>query len=198
MQKEDVIHYYENGDHENEVAEILIEAKNIVDKYTNQPSDNNYAVVFDIDETSLNHYQPLKEANFPQDDNDSIWDKLVLETSAKAIKPTLEFYKHCLSKNIAVFFVSARVADSIDATKLALKDAEYTQFEDVLVFSKGITDYNPKQFTNFKSERRSYIESLGFKVLLSVGDQPSDLMGGFTKYGCELPNFLYGKKSFLA
>ncbi|MFT5950504.1 MAG: putative secreted acid phosphatase [Francisella sp.] len=198
MQKEDVIHYYENGDHENEVAQILIEAKNLVDKYTNQPSDNNYAVVFDIDETSLNHYQPLKKANFPQDDNDSIWDKLVLETSAKAIGPTLEFYRYCLLKSVVVFFVSARVADSLEATKLALKDAGYTKFEDVFVFPNEITNYNPKQFTNFKAERRAYIESLGYRILLSVGDQPSDLMGGFTKYGCELPNFLYGKKSFLA
>ncbi len=65
----------------------------------------------------------------------------------------------------------------------------------MFVFPKEITNYNPKQFTNFKTERRAYIESLGFEILLSIGDQPSDLIGGFTKYTCELPNYLYGKKS---
>ena len=92
--------------------------------------------------------------------------------------------------------MSARVADSLEATKLALKDSGYTKFEDVFVFPKEITNYNPKQFTNFKAERRAYIESLGYKILLSVGYQPSDLIGGFTQYTFELPNYLYGKKSF--
>ena len=192
MIKDQVIEYYESDAHEQEVSCILKQARDIINS-----TDilENTVVVLDIDETSLNHYKALKEYNFPQGDNHKVWSECIFANTGTPIQATLDFYKFCLSKGLKVFFVSARVADSIDTTKLALKDAGYTQFENVFVFPKEIADYNPKQFTNFKSERRAYIESLGFEVLLSIGDQPSDLIGGFTKYTCELPNYLYGKKS---
>ncbi|MGQ4005020.1 HAD family acid phosphatase [Francisellaceae bacterium CB300] len=193
MTKQQIIDYYESDEHEKEVASILSRAKEII---SSADSLENKVVVFDIDETSLNHYRALKDYDFPQGDNHKVWDECIFVTAGKPIQATLDFYKFCLAKDLKVFFVSARVADSLEATKLALKDAGYTKFEDVFVFPKEITNYNPKQFSNFKAERRAYIESLGYKILLSVGDQPSDLIGGFTQYTFELPNYLYGKKSF--
>ena len=74
----------------------------------------------------------------------------------------------------------------------------YKVFENIFVFPEDIQEYRSDEFKNFKSERRAYIESLGVAVLISIGDQPSDLIGGFTKCTCELPNYLYGKKSFFA
>ena len=192
MTKDQVVEYYELGAHEQEVSNTLKNARDIINSIDIL---EDMVLVLDIDETSLNHYKVLKQYNFPQDDNHKVWDECIFADVGTPIQVTLDFYKFCLNKGLKVFFVSARVADSIDATKLALKDAGYTQFEDVFVFPKEIDDYNPKQFTNFKSERRAHIESLGFKILLSIGDQPSDLKGGFTKYTCELPNYLYGKKS---
>ncbi len=43
------------------------------------------------------------------------------------------------------------------------------------VFPKEMTNYNPTKFENFKAQRRGYIESLGYKVHVSIGDQLSDL-----------------------
>jgi len=195
MTKDQVIEYYETDIHEQEVSKVLKQARDIVNS-ADIPEAT--AIVLDIDETSLNHYKALKEYDFPQGDNHKVWNECIFTSTGTPIEATLNFYNFCLSKGLKIFFVSARVADSIGATKLALKDAGYTQFEDVFVFPKEIADYDPNQFTNFKSERRAYIESLGFEVLLSVGDQQSDLIGGFTKYTCELPNYLYGKKSAFA
>ena len=192
MTKDQVVEYYETDAHEQEVSKILKQARDIVNS---ADISEETVVVLDIDESSLNHYKALKEYDFPQGDNHKVWNECIFADAGTPIQATLDFYKFCLDKGLKIFFVSARVADSIDATKLALKDAGYTQFEDVFVFPKEIADYNPDRFTNFKSERRAYIESLGFKILLSVGDQPSDLIGGFTKYTCELPNYLYGRKS---
>lgn len=192
MTKLEVIDYYESGAHEQEISCILEQARDIVNSVDILEKT---ALVLDIDETSLNHYKALKEYGFPQGDNHKVWNECIFADTGTPIQATLDFYKFCLDKGLKVFFVSARIADSIDVTKLALKDAGYTQFEDVFVFPKEIANYNPDQFTNFKSERRAYIESLGFKILISVGDQPSDLIGGFTKYTCELTNYLYGNKS---
>lgn len=192
MTKTDIIEYYERDAHEIEVASILKKAQDIVSFTSNL---KNVAIVLDIDETSLNHYQALKAYNFPQDDNHKVWDESIFATTGTPIQATLDFYKFCLAKELKIFFVSARVADSINATKTALNNAGYTEYEDVFVFPEEITNYNPEQFINFKAERRAYIESLGYKILLSVGDQPSDLIGGYAQYTFQLPNYMYGEKS---
>lgn len=191
MNKTDVIFYYESSSHEDDVKKSLQKAYTVVDKYAKDASK--LAIVFDIDETSLNHYQDLKAADFPQDD--PIWDEIVKMTDCKAIQSSLEFYEYCISLGYKVFFVSARYWHSLKNTKQALKNAGYVEFEGVFVFPRAIKEYKADEFISFKARRRAYIESLGYSILLSIGDQPSDLIGGFTKYTCELPNYLYGKKS---
>ncbi len=118
MTKQQIIDYYESDEHEKEVASILSRAKEII---SSADSLENKVVVFDIDETSLNHYRPLKDYDFPQGDNHKVWDECIFVTTGKPIQATLDFYKFCLAKGLKVFFVSARVADSLEATKLALK-----------------------------------------------------------------------------
>ena len=61
----------------------------------------------------------------------------------------------------------------------------------MFVFSED----NFKDFKNFKAERRAYIESLGYKILISIGDKSSDLVGGYTLNTLQLPNYLYGENS---
>lgn len=194
MNKNDVVAYYESQAHEDTVAKILKSAYKVIDDYSD--NSNEYAIVLDIDETSLNHYEDLKKAGFPQDD--LVWDEIVKMTDCKPIKSTLKFYETCIDMGYKVFFVSARYSSSLNATKEALRNAGYSAFENIFVFPEDIQEYRSDEFKNFKSERRAYIESLGIAVLISIGDQPSDLIGGFTKCTCELPNYLYGKKSFFA
>ncbi len=192
MTQEQVISYYESQAHEDEVKNILEKAKQIIDA---QSSLKNYAIVLDIDETSLNHYYPFKEVGFPQQENHQIWDELLAKTSAYPIKATLDFYLYCLAKGLKIFFISARFAKHLEATKQALHNAGYVGFEDVFVFPNNLTEYDSKGFKNFKAERRAYIESLGYKILISIGDQSSDLVGGYALNTFQLPNYLYGENS---
>lgn len=192
MTKQNIISFYESDAHSNQVRETLEQAKKIIDS---QKSLQNYAVVLDIDETSLNHYKSLKDVGFPQEENHSIWDELIAKTDVEPIKPTLDFYRYCIDKGIKIFFISARFATYLDATKEALQNAGYIGFEDVFVFPEDISIYSSENFKNFKAERRAYIESLGYKVLVSIGDQSSDLKGSYALNTFQLPNYLYGENS---
>lgn len=193
MTKQEVISFYESDAHENAVAKILEQAKNIISLA--ETSQNNYAIALDIDETSLNHYYSLKEVGFPQDENHIIWSELISSIQAIPIKATLDFYLFCKEKGIKIFFVSARLAEYLEATKQTLKSAGFDEFEGVFVFPKDISQYDSSTFKNFKAERRAYIESLGYEILISIGDQSSDLIGGYTKHTFQLPNYMYGEKS---
>jgi len=192
MTKQEVISFYETSSHEDTVAKILQQAREIIDS---QDSLNASAIVLDIDETSLNHYIPIRDAEFPQDQNHIIWDKLLSRTVGTPIKATLEFYKYCLDKGLKVFFISARLVEYLDATKQALISAGFDDFQDVYVFPEYVTQYDSEFFKSFKADRRAYIESLGYKVLISIGDQSSDLTGGHTRYTFQLPNYLYGQNT---
>ncbi|MED7818795.1 MULTISPECIES: HAD family acid phosphatase [unclassified Francisella] len=192
MTKQNIISFYESDAHTNQVREILKQAKRIIDL---QASLQNCAVVLDIDETSLNHYKALKDVGFPQEENHSIWDELISKIDVEPIKPTLDFYLYCINKGIKVFFISARFATYLDTTKQALQNAGYIGFEGVFVLPEDISLYSSESFKNFKAERRSYIESLGYKVLISIGDQSSDLTGGYTLNTFQLPNYMYGENS---
>ncbi|API87469.1 HAD family acid phosphatase [Francisella uliginis] len=192
MTKQNIISFYESDAHSNQVREILEQAKKVIGS---QKSLQSYAVVLDIDETSLNHYKSLKEVGFPQEENHSIWDELIAKIDVEPIKPTLDFYRYCIEKGIKIFFISARFATYLDATKQALQNAGYIGFEEVFVFPEDISTYSSENFKNFKAERRAYIESLGYRVLVSIGDQSSDLKGGYTLNTFQLPNYLYGENS---
>ena len=192
MHTQDIIAYYEGGQHYHDVSKILLQAKKTMDKYTQVTIKDKYAVVLDIDETSINNYLHLKKAGFPQTENDKVWDELLQKTCADPIAPTLEFYRYCLSKNIKIFFISARYAYGLNATKQSLVSAGYDIFEEVYVLPVNITEYTSVYFAEFKSMIRSKIQSQGYNIIASIGDQKSDLSGGFTKHTFLLPNFLYG------
>lgn len=192
MTKQQVISYYEELAHEADVEKILNQAKEIIES-TSALAE--YAIVFDIDETSLNHYESLKQADFPQAENHQIWHQLISSTSVTPIKATLKFYQYCLSKKLKVFFISARLSEYLDLTKQALKNAGFSSFEDVFVFPENIAEYNSEDFKSFKADKRAYIESLGYKILISIGDQSSDLTGGHTLNTFQLPNYIYGENS---
>jgi predicted secreted acid phosphatase len=150
MTKQNIISFYESNAHNNQIREILEQAKKVIDS---QISLQNCAVVLDIDETSLNHYKSLKDVGFPQEENHSIWNELITKTSVEPIKPTLDFYQYCINKGIKVFFISARFATYLDATKEALQNAGYIGFEDVFVFPEDISTYSSENFKNFKAKK---------------------------------------------
>ena len=79
MNKNDVVAYYESQANEDTVAKILKLAYKVIDDYSD--NSNEYAIVLDIDETSLSHYEDLKKAGFPQDD--LVWDEIVKMTDCK-------------------------------------------------------------------------------------------------------------------
>lgn len=192
MTRQEIISYYESSVYENEVRKILEQAKSVIQL---QDVLDKFAIVLDIDETSLNHYYPFKEAGFPQNENHEVWAQLISKATGTPIRPTLEFYLYCLEKGLKVFFISARLAEYLDVTKQALRSAGYAEFEDVFVFPEEVNEYEAGYFKNFKAQRRKYIESLGYKILISIGDQSSDLKGGYTLNTFQLPNYLYGENS---
>jgi HAD superfamily, subfamily IIIB (Acid phosphatase) len=121
---------------------------------------------------------------------------------ARAIEPTLGLYKaaRCIDVSgrcnpIDVFFVTGRNEREYNMelpsvwTLRNLKAAGYKDVEADHLYMRGLTaDHG---VADYKTSRRSDIESRGFKVIASIGDQKSDLEGGCAEMTFKVPNPFY-------
>lgn len=130
------------------------------------------AVVLDIDETSLSNYSEILQADFAY--NPAAWNQWVDQASAPAIPGTLRFYQAAEKLGVAVFFITGRPESQRAATEKNLRSQGYTQWA-------GLTLRTPAQAkmptTAYKSAARQSIVAAGYRIVVNIGDQMSDLNG---------------------
>ena len=192
MTKAEMIQYYESGQHDQVVSVIVNSAKkkleDLCQKYKNEL---NLAIVLDIDDTALNNYHALKSHGFPA--THEVWHDILERSDIPAFLPMLVFYQYCLQKGLHVFFVTARLPKCEASTIKALDNAQYCTYSGLYLLPEGTEAYHEEAFKNFKENARKDIESKGFRILMCIGDQQSDLEGGHTESIVKLPNYLYGE-----
>jgi predicted secreted acid phosphatase len=145
------------------------------------------ALVLDIDETSLDNYPCFdREGGIPYDG--AINAVCVTEYKAPAIKPVRSLFKLARQLKVAVFFITGR-PEQIRAGSLDnLRAAGYTgKYE----LHMRPADYTSESAVPAKRASRKAIQKRGFKIIANVGDQQSDLKGGFSERTYKLPNLIY-------
>jgi acid phosphatase len=91
------------------------------------------------------------------------------------------------SKGIAIFFITGRYESGRDLTVRTLQAAGYSGWEDLQMRLIGNSD--PARI--MKASVRQSIERKGYKIILNIGDQLSDLSGGYSERTYKLPNPFY-------
>ncbi len=120
------------------------------------------------------------------------WDRT---GKATAIGPTLGLFKVARSIGVSVFFITGRHEMERAATARNLLRAGYVDAHG----RKGWIDLKMEpngtkklDFTaDFKAPQRAKIESSGYDIIANVGDQQSDLDGGYAERTFKLPNPFY-------
>jgi predicted secreted acid phosphatase len=180
--------YYGSGAWKKAVSKQAKKAKAYLAKRTHgRHKARKPALVLDIDETSLDNY-PCLNANggIPYDALANV--KCVTAYKAPAVKPVLSLFKRAKALGVKVFFVTARPEAIRGGTLQNLRAAGYTgKYELVLQPS----DYTQDSKVPYKSGARKRIQKRGFHVLANMGDQRSDLKGGYSERTYKLPNPIY-------
>ena len=109
------------------------------------------------------------------------WDLLARST---AIPETQAVFKQARSLGIEVFFLTGRDETQRLATVKNLRKAGYSGYRELRMPAKGA--HYPSA-----SVERQKIEAAGYTIIANVGDQPSDLDGGFAERAFLLPNPFY-------
>ena len=136
------------------------------------------AIVLDIDDTSLSLYDCAKARNF---ENSVL---CAVETDLPAIRQVHSFYDWARRHNVAVFFITGRPEGLRDITVTALRNAGYTGFLNLFLKPPSYTD---PSVVGYKSGARKAIERKGYRILANLGDQRSDLKGGYSLRRYKLP-----------
>jgi predicted secreted acid phosphatase len=156
--------------------------------------------VLDIDETSLSNFPQLLANDFRYIPTgrclidqggtcgDLAWE---LEMRAGAVAPTLALFNAAKARGVAVFFITGRYDEPAlrRATARNLRRAGYYGWTALIM--RGPNEREGISAFAFKTNRRRLIEAEGYTVIATVGDQWSDVDGGYAERKYKLPNPFY-------
>src|SRR3989339_1462862 len=181
--KDQVAHYYESSQFERELTEIINDAK---EKFSKVELEPNSAVVFDIDETTLDNYEAIKQIGFGYEKK--YWDEWIEKASAPANPQVKDLYDFLVKKGFKIIFITGKKDYQYNATFKNLNAAGYIDFDTLIV--RGKKDYKTKSAL-FKSLKRKEMTEKGYIVVGCVGDQFTDCQGENCGIVVKLPNYLY-------
>lgn len=162
-----------------DVAAVIAAARSYLDRRLDEGVENP-ALVLDVDDTALTTYPHLANNGFGTRQN-----RLVLP----AIPATLDLARYADARGFATFFVTARLAERHDDTLANLLHVGYPAPAGLHLLPA--TPPAPDGLGVFKAGVRALIQSQGYRIVVSVGDQPSDVTGGHAEATFLLPNPLY-------
>jgi hypothetical protein len=175
--------YHDSGRYDRDLAAVDAAARSYLDARLSKWTSNlKPAIVLDIDETSLSNYAGLSATGFTQVGN--VINPVT--ATGKAIQPTLSLYQRARQRNVAVFFVTGRPPEIAGITAQNLVSEGYNQGWDGLY-----TKPSSAGTEAFKLSTRVAIWNRGYDIVLNVGDQESDLDGGYGDRKYKLPNPFY-------
>ncbi len=180
----DGLAFTRTAEYHKQFSQSVDAAKKFVRKYiAEHPNERQVAVVSDVDETLLDNRPVFEEhPNFVWDDFRS-W---VTKASAPTLKDTAEFLSWARKNGVAILLVTGRFEKERLATteNLIQKKVSYDA-----LYMRTLEDTGSA--ITYKSAVRKKIHDQGFNVLVNIGDQWSDLLGGGS-IDCEkLPNRIY-------
>lgn len=138
----------------------------------NRRPEEKLALVLDIDETTLSNYEEMAKADFAYDSN--VFNAWVESAKAPAIPGTLRLYQEAQRLGVSVFFLTGRPETQRAVTEQNLRSQGFQNWQQ-LILRSAAEAAGPAQ--QYKSAQRAAIAAQGYRIVLNVGDQWSDLKG---------------------
>ena len=185
--------YIDSGRYDRDFAAVVASARDWLEERSRTATKP--AIVLDIDETSLSNWPAYRLNGWGRVVNGGCdleqgpcglraWQAL---GRSRALGPTRELAKRAHDLGVAVFFISGRPPTLQEATERNLREQGY-QWNGVVLLPQGA---HFKSAVEFKAPARRTIAQQGYTIVLTMGDQASDLAGGYAERTFKLPNPVY-------
>jgi acid phosphatase len=150
--------------------------------------ESKLAIVLDIDETSLSSYCEMQVEDFgyiPE-----LFNSWVIKPEAAVLIPgTLRLFRAARTAGVSVFFLTGRPEEQRAATEHNLHAVGFEGWSGLVLRNQA-----EKTLTtiDYKSAERRKLTAGGYTLVLSIGDQWSDLLGSpKAERSVKLPNPFY-------
>jgi hypothetical protein len=181
--KQELKGYIDQGRYDAGIARVATEAKTWIEQRAAR--GGRLALVLDIDETALSNLHHMREMDFGY--VPTLWDQWVAAADGPAIAPLLEVFRAARAHGVAVFFMTGRKTTDAPGTLKNLQTSGFGDYADVFFKPNGYKDSTQ----SFKTAMRKKITEDGFTIIANIGDQQSDLDGGYAERTFKLPNPFY-------
>jgi predicted secreted acid phosphatase len=189
--KEEILGYVDSGRYEKEIEAISKDAIAWIERRAKNsaiPQASRLAVVFDIDETMLSNLPHMRAMDFGY--QPAAWDAWVARGEAPVIEPVRKIYRRVRQHGVEVIFITGRREHNRTGTEknlLGVSAGDYAH-----IFLKP--DESEETTKRFKTATRARLVSEGWVIIANIGDQESDLAGGFAEKTFKLPAPFYLSK----
>lgn len=184
--KWECLEWHNSGAYARAIEKAAKPAEQTLESYLRGPTPQNFAIVFDIDETLLSNWPYLVANQFAiQPASFAEWTK---REKAIPLTPVQRIYQRALAYQIPIFLITGRDESLRDATRRDLQEAGYWGWKGLFMRPAGYTDAS---IIPFKSGVRKMLHDQSYDVILNIGDQESDLKGGYARHDFKLPNPFY-------
>lgn len=180
--------YVDSGGYARDVAHVALSAnKYLVRRIARGAKPGRkLAIVFDIDETILTNLPHIIANDYGY--VPKIWDDWIAEGRARAIIPVQTVYDTAVRGRIDVFFITGRRETDRASTEKNLREVGYETW--TRIYYKPATDPTLTT-TGFKTDVRRKLTQEGYVIVANIGDQGSDLNGGYAERTFKVPNPFY-------
>lgn len=183
------------GNYAKQVAKIEDAAEWYLRSYKSH-SKAKKAIVFDVDDTTLNTYNYEIFSSFAY--NPTTNAEYVNDARFPEVYGMPALAKYASAHGYAIFFITGRPEAQRAGTVTNLAKVGYTAPDTDHLYLKNAA--NPPAYLTcgstcttiqYKSGTRAHIESLGYNIVANFGDQYSDLTGGYADRTFKMPNPMY-------
>ena len=130
------------------------------------------AMILDIDDTTLSTYPNMLKTGFAYDPDE--FDAWVQTATGHAIPGTLRIYKEAQRLGVKIFFLTGRADKERGATERNLRAEGFDNWQQLTMRP---ADHGSQTIGEYKAVIRGQLVAAGYKLVLNVGDQWSDLKG---------------------
>ncbi len=150
--------------------------------------DEKLAIVMDIDETSLSGYCEMQREDYGFIKTMN-YEWVVSPQAAMGIPGAVRLFNRARAAGVEVFFITGRPEEQRDATARNLEAAGFHGWKGLALRNAEERD---RMTIAYKAGRRKQIVASGYRLVLNVGDQWSDLNGEpKAEVSVKLPNPFY-------
>lgn len=182
--KQRIRSYVETGAYQQELDTVAGQARRWVEERAAR-GGGRLAVVFDLDETLFFNWPHIRAMDFGYVPRE--WDRWVEEAQAPAIASVREVYRTARRLGVEVLFITGRPESARAATERNLRAIECAEFAALVCRPEG----QAGAAAEFKTAARRRLSAEGRTIIANIGDQASDLAGGYAERVFKLPNVFY-------